>query len=167
MMNADQTNNDVEVQQLKPQPVLSIRATVQIDQLGEVMGDRLQALQSYLRQYGAQPAGPPFVCYHTFGETETDLETGVPVAAPIDGEGRIVAGELSGGPSISTWHTGPHDKLGDAYARIEAWLKEHAHERGGPAREVYHWIDLSQDLDPSKWDPSTWGTQLVQPIKYV
>jgi effector-binding domain-containing protein len=164
-MNANQTTNDVEVQQLEPQPVLSIRATVQIEQLGEVMGDRLQALQGYLRQHGAQPAGPPYVRYHTFGETETDLETGVPVAAPIDGEVRIVAGELPGGPAVTTWHTGPHDKLGEAYARIEAWLKEQGRERSGPAREVYHWIDLSQDLDPSSWDPSTWGTQLVQPIR--
>jgi len=165
MMNADQTNNDVKIEQLEPQPILSIRATVRIDQLGEAMGDRLQALQSYLRQHGTQPSGPPFVRYHTFGETETDLETGVPVAAPIDGEGRIAGGELPGGPAVTTWHIGPHDKLGEAYARIEAWLKEHGRERGGPAREVYHWIDLSHDLDPSKWDPSAWGTQLVQPIK--
>ncbi len=164
-MNPEQTSNDVEIEQLEPQPVLSIRATARIDQLGETMGDRLQALQGYLQQHGTKPSGPPFVRYHTFGETETDFETGIPVAEPAEGEGRIAGGELPGGPAVTTWHIGPHDKLGDAYARIEAWLKEHDHERGGPAREVYHWIDLSQDLDPSKWDPSAWRTQLVQPIK--
>ncbi|HKP51765.1 MAG TPA: GyrI-like domain-containing protein [Chloroflexia bacterium] len=164
-MNAEQTNNDVKIEQLEPQPVLSIRATVRIEQLGEVMGDRIQALRDYLQQHGAQPAGPPFVRYHTFGETETDLETGVPVTSPIGGEGRIAGGELPGGPVITSWHTGPHDKLGDAYARIETWLREQGRERDGAAWEVYYWIDLSHDLDPSSWDPSTWGTQLVQPIK--
>jgi effector-binding domain-containing protein len=163
-MNVEE-NGKVEVEQLAPQPVLSIRATVGIVQLGEAMGDRLQALGEYLRQRGAQPAGPPFVRYHTFGESETDLETGVPVAAPIAGEGRIASGELPGGPAASTWHFGPHDKLGDAYGRIAAWLEEHGRERDGAAWEVYYWIDMSQYFDTSAWDPSTWRTQLVQPIK--
>jgi len=159
--------NDVEVQQLKPQPVLSIRATVRIDQLGEAMGDRLQALRDYLQQSGAQSAGPPFVRYHTFGETETDLETGIPVVEPVAGNGRITGGELPGGQAVTTWHVGPHDKLGDAYAHIVACLKEQGHEPDGAAWEVYYWIDLRQpqDLDTSTWDPSTWRTQLVQPTK--
>ena len=157
--------NEVEHQQLAPQPVLSIRAVVRIEQLGEAMGDRIEALRSYLQQQGVQPAGPPYVRYHTFGEVETDLETGVPLVAPIEGEGRIEGGELPGGPAATTWHFGAHDKLGDAYGRIAAWQKEHSRMSDGAAWEVYHWIDLSHDLDPSKWDPSTWGTQLVQPVK--
>jgi effector-binding domain-containing protein len=167
MMNAEQNGNDVKIQQLDPQSVLSIRATVRIDQLGEAMGDRIQALRDYLQQHGAHPAGPPYVRYHTFGETETDLETGIPVAGPVAGEGRIAGGELPGGPAITTWHMGPHDKLGDAYARIEASLKEENRERDGAAWEVYYWIDLRQPqvLDPATWDSTTWRTQLVQPIK--
>ncbi len=164
-MAAEQPANDVEIRQLEPQPVVSIRATVRIADLAEVMGDRLAALGSYLKQGGAQPAGPPFVRYHTFGETETDLETGIPVTEPAGSEGRVVAGELPGGPTISTWHTGPHEKLGDAYARIEGWLKEHGREPRGPAWEVYYWIDLRQGVDASNWDPSSWHTQLVQPVK--
>jgi hypothetical protein len=79
---------------------LSIRATVQIVDLAQAQDDRLRALSSYLRQCGAQLAGPPFVRYHTFTQTETDVELGIPVVAPIAGEGRIAAGELGGGPAI-------------------------------------------------------------------
>ena len=104
--------------------------------------------------------------YHTFGETETDFELGVPVVEPAAGEGRIVAGELPGGTAIATWHFGPHDALGDAYARIGAWLNEHGREPDGAPLEVYHWIDLGQYRGPSTLaNPSSWGTQLIQPIK--
>ena len=165
-MAAEQYGEQVELQQLKPQPVLSIRATVPIAQLGEVMDDRLRALWSYLQQRGARPAGPAFVRYHTFGETETDLETGIPVVEPVAGEGRIAGGDLPGGPAATTWHLGPHDKLGEAYARIQAWLNVHDREPNGPAWEVYYWIDLSQDYDPSTWsDPSDSRIQLIQPVK--
>lgn len=165
-MAAEQNGNDVEIQQLEPQSVLSIRAAVRIDQLAEVMGDRISALSGYLQQRGAQPAGPPFARYHTFGETETDLETGIPVVEPVAGEGRIVSSALPGGPAVTTWHIGPHDKLGDAYARVEAWLKEHGREPDGASWEVYHWIDPGQYRGTSTLpDSSSWRTQLIQPIK--
>ena len=164
-MAAEQHGNDVEIRQLDPQPVVSIRATVPVADLAQHQGDRLQALSGYLRQRGGQPAGPPFVRYHTFGETETDFELGIPVVEPIAGEGRIAGGELPGGPAATTWHIGPHDTLGDAYARIAAWLKGHGREPAGAAWEIYYWIAPGQDRGPASWpDPSSWRTQLIQPI---
>jgi effector-binding domain-containing protein len=164
-MDTEQNGSDTRLEQLEPQSILSIRGTIRVEQLGETVGDRLQALGSYLQQTGAQAAGPPFVRYFTFEEVETDFEMGVPVVKPVAGEGRIASGELPGGPAITTWHMGPHNKLGEAYARIEEWRQEHGREPAGPAREVYHWIDLSQPQDPSTLDPSTRGTQLIQPVK--
>jgi effector-binding domain-containing protein len=166
MMNAEQNGKEVEIRQLDPQPILSIRTTVQIAKLGEEMGELLPVLLGYVEQSGAQPAGPVFVRYHTFGEVETDLEIGVPVVEPVAGEGPIVDGELTGGPAVSTWHMGPHDKLGEAYARINTFISEQGHEPDGPAREVYYWLDPSRNSDVSiETDPSNWGTQLIQPVK--
>ncbi len=165
-MAAQQHGNDVEMKQLEPQPVLSIRATVQIVDLAQAQDDRIRALSSYLQQSGAQLAGPPFVRYHTFTETETDLELGIPMVAPIAGEGRIAASSLAGGPAIITWHIGPHDTLAEAYARMQAWLNEHGREPDGAPWEIYYWIDPKQYRGPATWpDPSSWRTQLVQPIK--
>jgi effector-binding domain-containing protein len=164
MMDAQQNGNDVEIQQLKLQPILSIRKTIRIDQLFAEMGERIPALWSYVEHCGAQPAGPLFVRYHTFGGNETDLEIGIPVVEPVAGEDRIGAGELPGGPVVTTWHMGPHDKLGDAYARMAAWLKAHDREPDSAAWEVYYWIDSGQ-VDSTQIDPSTWRTQLIQPFK--
>jgi hypothetical protein len=66
----------------------------------------------------------------------------------IRGEGQIAGGALPGGSAVTTWHIGPHDTLGGAHARIEAWLNEHSREPAGASWKVYDWIDLGQDTDP-------------------
>lgn len=165
-MANERDNGDVETQQLAPQRVLHIRATIRTADLGETVGDRVAALKDYLRRRGLQPSGPPFARYHTFSESETDFELGVPIAVPDAGEGVIAAGELPGGWVATTWHIGPHDKLGDAYARLGAWVQEQGRAPDGPPWEVYHWLALSQDHDSSTVPDATgWRTQLVQPIK--
>jgi effector-binding domain-containing protein len=149
----------------EPQPVLSIRRKVAVAQLAQAQGESLGELWRSMRARGVASAGPPFVRYHSFGETETDVEVGVPVSEGATGDGRIRAGALPGGAAISTWHLGAHDGLGDAYARLNKWLEEHSREAAGPAWEVYSWIDASQEPDPSTWPPPTeWRTELVRPV---
>jgi effector-binding domain-containing protein len=163
----DPTANDTQIQHPDPQPVLSVRARVPVAELAAAQGEALRELWSHLQQHGGRPAGPPYVRYHSFGDTETDMEVGVPVplATGAVGQGRVAAGELPGGTVVSAWHLGAHDRLGDAYAALQAWLKQHGHQPAGPGWEVYHWIDLDQAPDPARWpNPSSWRTQLVQPI---
>jgi effector-binding domain-containing protein len=149
----------------EPQPVLSIRANVAVAELAQAQGERLSELWRSMQARGLPPVGPPFVRYHTFGETETDVELGVPVSEGATGDGSIEAGALPGGPAIVTWHVGAHDNLGEAYGRLNTWLDEHQREAAGPAWEVYSWIDASNEPDPSSWPaPTQWRTELVQPV---
>ena len=165
-MDTVQNGNEVKIEQLETQPVVSIRRTVQVADLGTAMGENVGTLSAYLKQRGVQPSGPAFVRYHTFGETETDFELGVPVAAPEPGEGQVAAGELPGGPAVTTSHVGAHDKLGEAYGRLHGWLKEQGREAAGPGWEVYYWLDVAQASGPESFpDAEEWRTELVQPIK--
>ena len=165
-MDAGQNREGVVVAERDRQPVLSIRQTVEVAHLTEAQGESLRELWSSIDRRGVKPAGPPFVRYHTFGETQTDLEVGIPVVEAPSGEGHVVAGELPGGAAVTTWHIGSHDGLGAAYARLDTWLREHGREADGAAWEVYSWIDPGVEPDPSAWPaPSEWRTQLVQPIK--
>ena len=149
----------------EPQPALSIRTTVAVAQLARAQDERLGELWGLMQARGLAPSGPPFVRYHTFDETETDVELGVPVNEAATGEGRVEAGALPGGAAIATWHLGAQDRLGEAYQRLNAWLEEHNSEAGGPPWEVYWWIDPSQEPDPSAWPaPAEWRTELAQPI---
>ena len=119
-MGDQQSLDTVVLEDRMPQPVLSIRATVRIDELAERHGESLRELWRSMQTRGVMVAGPPFVRYHTFGPTETDVEVGIPVADAVSGEGRLAAGELPGGAAISTWHIGSPDRLGEAYGRLEA-----------------------------------------------
>lgn len=159
------TTEDVQLVQLTALPVLCIRATIPVAQLGDVMGERMSTLSQFLRERGVRPAGPPYVRYHTFGDTETDMETGVPVPSPTAGFGEIVGLSLPEGPAVTTWHLGPHDRLGEAYGRIATWSKDNDREPAGPPWEVYHWIDLAVTAETATAsDQSAWRVQLVQPI---
>ena len=153
------------IEDREPQPVLSIRATVAIDALTQAQSQTLSELWRFMQARGLRPVAPPFVRYHAIGETETDVEVGVPVSEGATGEGGIEGGALPGGAAIATWHLGEHDSLGKAYGRLDAWLEENEGEAAGPAWEVYWWIDASQEPDPSSWPaPTEWRTELVQPI---
>lgn len=153
------------VEDREPQPVLSISATVAVARLAQAQGERISELSRFLRARGLAPVGAPFVRYHVFGEMETDVELGVPVAAGASGQGRIEAGALPGGAAITTWHLGAHDRLGEAYERLNAWLEASGREAAGPAWEVYWWIDVSEAPDSSSWPaPTDWRTELVWPI---
>jgi effector-binding domain-containing protein len=153
------------VEEREPQPVLSIRSTVAVAELAQAQGARLSELWGSMQARGVAPLGPPFVRYHTFAETETDVELGFPVGPGVAGSGRIEAGQLPGGAAIVTWHFGAHDSLGDAYRRLEGWLETNDREAGGSAWEVYWWIDPGREPDPSSWPaPTEWRTELVQPV---
>jgi effector-binding domain-containing protein len=145
---------------------VGVRATVPVAQLGESMGERMGILKSFLGQAGVKPTGSPFVRCYSFGEVETDFVLGAPLAERVEGEGPVSAGELPGGPAVSTWHFGPHVQLGLAYGRIASWIEQNNREPDGPSWEVYHWIDLTVEEEESPPDdPFTWRVQLVQPLK--
>jgi effector-binding domain-containing protein len=155
----------VFIEDREPQQVLSIRANVAVAELAQAQGERLSELWRSMQPRGLAAVGPPFVRYHTFGETETDVELGMPVSQEATGDGRIQPGALPGGAAIVTWHVGAHDTLGDAYGRLNAWLEEHKREAAGPAWEVYWWIASGEEPDPSSWPaPTQWRTELVQPV---
>ena len=53
-----------------------------------------------------------------------DVEIGFPVASAAAGSGRVKAGTLPGGKAAVTLHAGPYTKIGEAYNRLTAFVKE-------------------------------------------
>jgi effector-binding domain-containing protein len=93
------------------QPYVAVRRTITMQTFPEI-ADRLPGLFGWLAERGIAPAGPPFFRYLVIDmERELDVEAGVPVATPVDGDGDVLAGELPAGRYAATTHVGHPDEL--------------------------------------------------------
>jgi effector-binding domain-containing protein len=132
------------------QRVASIRVKCKPDEISATLAVVLPEVMAHLNATGARMAGAPFSRYHAFGETEIDLEAGIPVAKPITEKGRVKNGELPAGKAVTAWHVGPYEKLGEAHGLLQAYVAANRLKpRGGPW-EIY-WTDPGMVPDPAKW----------------
>ena len=150
---------EVELKELKPQPMVSIRTSCKVVEIGPVLAEILPEVFHYLDKRGVRPAGPPFTRYHSFDGNDCEIEAGMPVAEPQPGEGRVTAGELPGGTVASTVHVGPYEELPSAHDAVDAWLKKNGKESRGPQWESYI-TDPGEEPDPHKRK-----TELLWPVE--
>lgn len=127
-------------------------------EMSRAIGDALGAVFAHAQQHGIQPSGRPFARYLDTGPGAMTLEPGVFVSAPAGMTGadddevddvRLVT--IPGGPVATTLHRGPYETLHEAYAALEAWVKEQGLSPAGPPWEVYI-TDPTQVEDPSEWE---------------
>lgn len=106
------------VEERGAQPYVAVRGTVTMQTFPEI-ADRLPGLIGWLSVRGIAPAGPPFFRYLVIDmERELEVEAGVPVAAPVAGEGEVVAGVLPAGRYAVATHVGHPDELVAATAEF-------------------------------------------------
>lgn len=149
----------ITIKTLRPRPIASIRAAAPAAELSGALGQILPEVWAYVLGQGGQPAGPPFTRYHGNEGEVVDFEAGVPVAAPVAGNGRILAGELPGGPVASIEHVGPYDTLRASYDELAAWMAAEGRTPAGPFWEVYL-------TDPQEVaDPAEWRTEVICPLR--
>jgi effector-binding domain-containing protein len=148
----------IEVKELNPQPMVSVRTKCRVAEIGPVLKKILLEAFHYLDKRGVKASGPPFTRYHSYDGTNCEIEAGFPVAEAQQGEGRIEAGELPGGAVASTVHVGPYEMLPDAHDAIDAWMSENGKKSRGPQWERYL-TDPGGEPDPWKRE-----TELLWPI---
>lgn len=145
--------------QLEPQLTLVIRKKTQTSQIAAALGECLPAVWAYAQQRGIALAGPPFTRYLEVGLGAVTIEAGLPIAAPAQGEGNIVASELPGGDVAVAVHVGPYDRLAETHGVVTKWLDEHQLGTRGAPWEVYV-------TDPGTTpNPAEWKTDVIYPIK--
>jgi effector-binding domain-containing protein len=146
------------VQELTPQPVVTVRDSVAPEALLALFERRFAQLAGHLAQRGAAPAGQPFAIYHAMSAEAVDIELGMPVVDPVAGGGEVVAGELPAGRAAVLTHHGPYDTLPAAHAELAIFVKGRGLQPSGPPREIYV-------TDPgTEPDPARWRTDVVQPV---
>jgi effector-binding domain-containing protein len=118
------TNNGPKIETRSEQPCLAIPISVPMKDWGKAVA-LVDDIFGWLDQKGIPPAGPLFFRYLTIGDMEKpfDLEVGVPVVEPIEGDDRVVTGSVPAGTYATLVHHGHPDKLYDSCAALEEWAE--------------------------------------------
>jgi effector-binding domain-containing protein len=143
------------------QPYVAIRGLVTMHTFPEI-ADRLPEVFAWLGARGLEPAGAPFFKYNVIDmERELEVEAGVPVDAPVAGDGDVLAGILPAGRYATVTHTGHPAELVDATAALLAWADREGlawdvvdsdrGQRWGCRLEVLN-TDPSVEPDMHKWE---------------
>lgn len=158
--------SEPKLEQRTAQPYVAIRTTAPMPNWGHLLGPLWGEVYGWLEQHGVAPAGPPLIRYLMIEmETHLEIEVGVPVAAPVAGEGRITAGTLPAGRYVTLIHRGDYSGLMDATGALLAWGEQQGltwQTEQTPEGEVWGGRIESYLTDPQEEpDPAKWQTELA------
>ncbi|RJL33375.1 GyrI-like domain-containing protein [Bailinhaonella thermotolerans] len=109
------------VEHLGEQPSAGITRHVTLTTMG-LLNERVPVLYGWLGERGIAPAGPLFYRYHEIADDGTmRVEAGVPVPAPVEGDGEVAPGVLPAGPYATAGHRGHPDTLFETEAALLSW----------------------------------------------
>lgn len=149
---------EFEIKDVPMMPVLYINGTCRLEDIGPTLGRLLPKVFGTLVDLGVRPAGPPFCRYTARHEGECDLQAGILVDGLVSGIGEIQGGQIGGCSAAHTVHMGPYTELKDAYAALDAWIREQGKTPGDSPFELYM-------TDPGKVpDPAQWKTEIYWPV---
>ena len=142
------------------QPYAAIRARVTMADLG-TLGARFGEVFAWLGARGLEPAGAPFWRYNVIDMArKLEVDVAVPVAAAVDGDGRVVSGVLPAGRYATLTHVGHPSELYVVTGSLLDWAAAQGltwdmspgedGERWGATVETYL-TDPEVEPDMSKW----------------
>ena len=142
------------------QPYVAIRGHVSMAELG-AFAARTGEVFAWLGARGLPPVGPPFLKYNVIDMMrQLEVEAGVPVAAPANGDGEVLPGVLPAGRYATLMHTGhPSELVGTTKALLDwaaaqglTWDMSPGEtgDRWASRLEIYL-TDPREEPDMSKW----------------
>ncbi|HEY1015921.1 MAG TPA: GyrI-like domain-containing protein, partial [Herpetosiphonaceae bacterium] len=151
------------------QPYAGIRAQLPMQALGDAIPALHGEIFGWLAARGIAPAGAPILRYHTIDMAcNLDIEVGVPVAAPFEGDGRVTAQTLPAGRYAALVYVGVENGVPGNAALLD-WAKERGlalDSWDDPAGEAFAgryetFIDGPEDSP----DMATWKTEVAMKLK--
>ncbi|MCG8572037.1 MAG: GyrI-like domain-containing protein [Spirochaetes bacterium] len=148
----------MEIQTRDEQRTIAIKATTDVKELPNVLGQGYGEIMQYLEQKGLEPTGAPFVLYFNEDMENLQLEMGFPISTKIESQGRIIPSTLPGGPCVVAMHIGPYTDLERTYTELMDYAKQQNRTPSGIGYEVY----LN---DPQTTKPEELQTEIVFYLK--
>lgn len=142
---------EFEVREIPAQPYASSRAATTRKGIGETIAVLLKEVWEHIEQSDGVPIGPPFTAYtRDNGDDDIEIEAGIPLDRPIEGNERVICQMSPGGEAVSIVHIGPFEGLRGADAALAAWAAKNHRTPHGANVHVY-WTDPAAVQDPAKW----------------
>jgi effector-binding domain-containing protein len=153
--------SEAQVIERPAQPYVAIKAQVTMQTLGDDLPGLHPPVFAWLGERGIAPVGAPFWKYNVIDmERGLEVEVGVPIAAAVAGDDRVLAGVLPPRRYATVRYTGHPDGLFDATGSLLKWADERGltwdvsqapeGDRWGARLEIYE-TDPAIEPDMSKW----------------
>jgi len=160
--NLPQINSSIVAKKYlaKPQWFLSIRDTIQQQQMNNIHGKLYTEINGYMDDNQILSDLPPIVIYHYWSDSIVDIEAGIQIndSLLVTSE-RIKLNKIDTGNVVAASHYGSYERLPETYFSINEWMRKNQVEVTGPPWEIYV-TDPAMEPNPDKWE-----TQIYFPIK--
>lgn len=128
---------DVRVEQHPGSPLAVVRRQARPQELSTVIPEACGTVWNTLKERNITGAGRNIALYL---DDTINLEVGVELVTPLEGQGGIVASTTPAGRVAIATHFGPYARLGEAHQAIRRWCVDHDYLLAGPNWEIYgHW----------------------------
>lgn len=135
---------NVEVVEVRADPIAVVRLRARQDQLSRVVPDACGRVWNFIRASGYTQAGRHIAVYN---DGEINLEVGVEVMPGFVGGEDVYLSATPAGTAVHAVHIGPYQRLDDAHSAIRAWCTDQNRRFAGPSWEIYgHWTDDTSQL---------------------
>lgn len=151
-----------EFEERAEQPYVAIPARATLREWGSVNA-LVPEVFGWLAARNIAPAGALFYRHRVVGgmDEKFEVEVGVPVATPVEGDGRVVVGAKPGGRYAVRMHRGHPDGIAETHLALVAWATEQGFP---PVRDGETWVGMFESYltDPEdEPDPNRWETELA------
>lgn len=124
-------NFEIKIDEQKVISVVSIRKTINMEEIGSVIGKAFQTIH----ENGLEPAAQVMTKYYdeNFDPESADIEICIPVNKTIQN----LTKDFGGFTYVHTTYVGPYSEIGEAYAYLTDWIKDNDYEIIQPPFEKY------------------------------
>ena len=140
-------NYRVDVITVAAQPIAVVRRQVKQAELSRVVPAACGEVWNFVKAVGIPAARHVAVYLDCETSGVMNVEIGVEVTGPFDGDGNVVYSTLPAGTVVTTAHLGPYHLLGGAHDAVNEHCRQHGLRKAGPSWEIYgHWTDNPAQL---------------------
>jgi len=142
----------VEERTVSAQPVVAIRDTAMVTEIGAHFGKLYGEIGAAMGKAGLKQAGPAMATYYSFSLSEPIIfEAGIITDKPLaKADGRVKPMEIKAGKTAMVSYYGAYENLGKAHEAIDKWAKDNNKKLGSAPWELYV-SDPMMEKDTAKW----------------